>query len=79
MLHPYNRLLRVPRSEGGEVIVRLELHPRFDYGLTVPRLELDDDHLGLVFGGADALVGHRCRSNRRTLRLSRRDPLARRG
>ncbi len=55
-LHPYHQLLRMARCEDGEVTVGLELHPRFDYGLTVPRLELHDDHLSLVYGGADALV-----------------------
>jgi GH15 family glucan-1,4-alpha-glucosidase len=56
VLHPYHQLLRLVRGEAGEVEVALEFHPRFDYGLTVPRLELHGDRLGVVFGGADGLV-----------------------
>jgi len=55
-LHPFHQLLRVIRAEEGEVTLRLELHPRFDYGLTVPRLELHGPGTGIVFGGADGLV-----------------------
>lgn len=54
--HPHHQLLRLVRCEAGRVEVVVELSPRFDYGLTVPRLEMQDDGLGLVYGGADALV-----------------------
>jgi alpha,alpha-trehalase len=36
--------------------VRVEFQPRFDYGLTVPRLERRGEELFVVYGGADALV-----------------------
>lgn len=54
--HPYHQLLRVIRCDEGEVDLVVEFHPRFDYGLTVPRLELSDARTALVYGGADALV-----------------------
>jgi GH15 family glucan-1,4-alpha-glucosidase len=52
----HHQLLRLVRCEAGQVEVTLEFAPRFDYGLTVPRLELDGDDVGVVYGGADALV-----------------------
>jgi alpha,alpha-trehalase len=55
-LQPYHQLLRLIRGEAGEVELIFAFHPRFDYGLTVPRLELDGDRLGRVFGGADGLA-----------------------
>jgi GH15 family glucan-1,4-alpha-glucosidase len=54
--HPEHRLLRLVRCVVGEVPVRVEFEPRFDYGLTEPRLELLDNDLAVVYGGADALV-----------------------
>ncbi len=54
--HPKHRLLRLVRCVLGEVPVRVEFAPRFDYGLTSPRLELLENDLAIVYGGADALV-----------------------
>jgi alpha,alpha-trehalase len=52
----HHQLLRLVRCEVGQVEVAVEFAPRFDYGLTTPRLELLGDDLGVVYGGADALV-----------------------
>jgi alpha,alpha-trehalase len=52
----HHQLLRLIRCEAGQVEVTVEFAPRFDYGLTTPRLQLQDDDLGVVYGGADALV-----------------------
>jgi GH15 family glucan-1,4-alpha-glucosidase len=54
--HPRSELIRLARCEAGEVQVKVEFEPRFDYGLTSPRLDLSNDQLGIVYGGADALV-----------------------
>ena len=54
--HPEHRLLRVVRCVLGRVPVRVEFEPRFDYGLTAPRLEPVDESLAVVYGGSDALV-----------------------
>src|SRR5919197_184591 len=54
--HPEHRLVRIVRCVVGEVAVRVEFEPRFDYGLTRPRVELEGDGVALVYGGADALV-----------------------
>lgn len=51
-----HQLLRLIHCDGGEVEVTVEFKPRFDYGLTVPRVELPSPHVGLVYGAADALV-----------------------
>ena len=34
----------------------MDFERRFDYGLTTPRTDLTSDSLGVVYGGADALV-----------------------
>jgi alpha,alpha-trehalase len=52
----HHQLLRLVRCEAGRVEVTVEFAPRFDYGLTTPRLELQGDDIGVVLGGADALV-----------------------
>jgi GH15 family glucan-1,4-alpha-glucosidase len=54
--HPLHQLLRIVRCQGGTVRVGFEFMPRFDYGRTIPRYEPLDDDLGIVYGGADALV-----------------------
>ena len=54
--HPEHRLIRIARCTEGEVAVKVKLVPRFDYGLTTPRLETLADDLVVVYGGADALV-----------------------
>jgi GH15 family glucan-1,4-alpha-glucosidase len=54
--HPDHQLIRIARCTGGEVAVKVKLVPRFDYGLTTPRLETLADDLVIVYGGADALV-----------------------
>src|SRR5205823_8766450 len=54
--HPDHRLIRIARCTEGEVAVKVKLVPRFDYGLTTPRLETRADDLVVAYGGADALV-----------------------
>jgi alpha,alpha-trehalase len=54
--HPDHQLIRIARCTEGEVAVKVKLVPRFDYGLTTPRLETRADDLVIVYGGADALV-----------------------
>jgi alpha,alpha-trehalase len=54
--HPDHQLIRLARCTEGEVAVKVKLVPRFDYGLTTPRLETLADDLVVVYGGADALV-----------------------
>jgi alpha,alpha-trehalase len=56
MGHPDHHLLRLVRCVEGEVAVKAKFEPRFDYGLTEPRLEQVADDLAVVYGGADALV-----------------------
>jgi len=56
MGHPDHHLLRLVRCTEGEVAVKAKFEPRFDYGLTEPRLEQVADDLAIVYGGADALV-----------------------
>jgi len=53
--HPHHQMIRHVACEEGEVEVDLQFHPRFDYGMTVPRLELRGQ-TAVVYGGADALV-----------------------
>jgi alpha,alpha-trehalase len=54
--HPEHRLIRHVRCDEGEVRVKAKFEPRFDYGLTEPRLEVIDDDLVVAYGGPDALV-----------------------
>jgi GH15 family glucan-1,4-alpha-glucosidase len=56
MGHPDHHLIRIVRCTEGEVAVKVKFEPRFDYGLTEPRLEQVADDLAVVYGGADALV-----------------------
>ena len=51
-----NQLLRLVRCERGHVSVRADFRPRFDFGLTIPRLEMRSANVGVVYGGADGLV-----------------------
>ena len=44
--HPEHRLLRIVRCLEGEVPVRVEFEPRFDYGLTAPRLRSEERRVG---------------------------------
>ena len=53
---PYDQLIRIVRCEAGQVMVRVEFAPRFDFGRTVPQLTMRGRDLGTVFGGADALL-----------------------
>jgi GH15 family glucan-1,4-alpha-glucosidase len=55
-VHPYHQLLRLVRCEGGEVELLIEFCPRFEYGLTVPQIEMAGEDVGIVYGGPDALV-----------------------
>jgi GH15 family glucan-1,4-alpha-glucosidase len=54
--HPDHRLIRHVRCEAGEVEVKVEFAPRFDYGITEPLVEKLDEEVAIVYGGADALV-----------------------
>ena len=54
--HPDHRLIRRVQCESGEVAVKARFEPRFDYGLTEPRVELVEDDLAIAYGGPDALV-----------------------
>ena len=54
--HVSSRLLRLLRCEHGHVSIRVDFRPRFDFGLTIPRLEMRSAELGVVYGGADGLV-----------------------
>ncbi len=49
-------LLRVVRGLEGRVDLELELHPRFEYGLTTPFVEALADDLVRASGSADALL-----------------------
>jgi len=53
---PRSQLIRLVRCERGEVDVQIDFEPRFDFGVTTPRTDLTSDSLGVVYGGADALV-----------------------
>ncbi len=53
---PYRQLVRLLTCEAGEVTVRSEFCPRFDYGLTTPQLIRVAPDLATVYGGADALL-----------------------
>ena len=54
--HPDHRLIRRVQCESGQVEVKLRFEPRFDYGLTEPRIELLEENLAIAYGGPDALV-----------------------
>lgn len=54
--HPHHQLLRFIRGERGTVRIVVDFSPRFDYGRTVPRIEMPEAGVALVYGGADALV-----------------------
>ena len=52
----YHQLIRTIVCDAGQVEIGMEFSPRFDYGLTVPRVDKLEDDLAIVVGGADALV-----------------------
>jgi GH15 family glucan-1,4-alpha-glucosidase len=54
--HPEHRLLRRVRCDAGEVRVKAKFEPRFDYGLTEPRIAQVEDDIVVAYGGPDALV-----------------------
>ena len=54
--HPDHRIIRRVQCESGELEVKARFEPRFDYGLTQPRVELVDDDLAMAYGGPDALI-----------------------
>jgi GH15 family glucan-1,4-alpha-glucosidase len=54
--HPEHRLIRHVRCDEGEVAVKAKFEPRFDYGLTEPRVEQLESDLAIAYGGPDALV-----------------------
>ena len=49
-------VLRLVRCTEGSGVVELDLSPRFDFGMTVPRVELSSPHRGIVYGGADGIL-----------------------
>jgi GH15 family glucan-1,4-alpha-glucosidase len=53
---PEDLLVRMIRGVEGAVDMRVEFHPRFEYGLTTPAIERVHDDLALVTGGPDMLV-----------------------
>ncbi len=55
-LRPRHQLLRRVRGVAGTVDVEVEIHPRFDYGLTTPHVRLEGQHTAEVVGGPDALT-----------------------
>jgi alpha,alpha-trehalase len=54
--HPDHRLIRRVQCHEGEVPVKVKFEPRFDYGLTEPRVEVLGEDLAIAYGGPDALV-----------------------
>ncbi|HVL89498.1 MAG TPA: glycoside hydrolase family 15 protein [Actinomycetota bacterium] len=54
--HPYEQLIRLIRCESGSVEIEKHFSPRFEYGLTRPRVLVREPDRAIVFGGADALV-----------------------
>ncbi|HVL25084.1 MAG TPA: glycoside hydrolase family 15 protein [Thermomicrobiales bacterium] len=48
-------LIRIVRGVEGTVPMRMEFHPRFEYGLTTPRLQMLGEKLAFITGGADQL------------------------
>ena len=54
--HPDHRLVRRVQCLQGEVPVKVKFEPRFDYGLTEPRVEVEDEELAIAYGGPDALI-----------------------
>jgi GH15 family glucan-1,4-alpha-glucosidase len=54
--HPQNLLVRMVRGVEGGVDMRVAFHPRFEYGLTTPTLEIVHGDLAHVTGGPDELV-----------------------
>lgn len=49
-------VVRVVRCREGSCEIDFTLSPRFDFGLTIPRVELTSPNRGFVFGGADGLL-----------------------
>src|SRR5439155_1999550 len=54
--HPDHRLIRRVQCMEGEVAVKVKFEPRFDYGLTEPRVEVLSEDLAIAYGGPDALI-----------------------
>jgi len=54
--HPDHRLIRRVQCMEGEVAVKVKFEPRFDYGLTEPRVEVLGEDLAIAYGGPDALI-----------------------
>lgn len=53
---PHRQLIRMLRCEAGEVEVRVDFDPRYEYGLTTPQQKMVGAELAAVYGGADALL-----------------------
>ena len=52
----YHQMIRLVRCEAGHVDVVVEFEPRFDFGLTRPRVSQITPNLSVVVGGAEALT-----------------------
>ncbi len=81
--HEYDQIIRIVEGVEGEVDVEVRFAPRFDFGLTIPRVEIVDERLAVTFGGPDALIyqsewpirrtqGHECISVARIVKGERR-------
>jgi alpha,alpha-trehalase len=53
---PENLLVRMVRGVEGAVEMQVEFHPRFEYGLTTPEIDVRHEDLAVVTGGPDVLV-----------------------
>ncbi len=53
---PRGLLLRVVRGLAGSVELSLDYHPRFEYGLTTPFVQLLDGDLALATGGPESVL-----------------------
>ena len=54
-VRPHHSILRRLRCVDGEVRVRVNIAPRFEYGLFVPRFRITSERTAEIVGGADAL------------------------
>src|SRR5205809_6140378 len=54
--HPDHRIIRRVQCESGEPEDKARFQPRFDYGLTQPRVVLVDDDAALAYGAPDAPI-----------------------
>lgn len=53
---PYHELVRIVECTKGSVTVLVDFHPRFDFGMTTPNVDMVGTDGVLVYGGADGLA-----------------------